>query len=535
MIGFADLETHAFNNVCKTQSRFGTVARGRWSGIKQMNQTLEKLFPAEIRMDHVGNLKQSALKLVTDSRRVIPGSVFFAIPGLRTDGSFYIEEAIDRGAIAIISEEPIPRLAQIAFIQVKNIRKVVATVARKFYKKPDQSMHMVGITGTNGKTTAGYLTKFLLDSYFGVEKTGLIGTVQYHLGKRTLPSFKTTPEAIDTYAMLQQMTQSGCENCVMEVSSHGIDQQRVYGAGFNVGVFLNLTRDHLDYHKNLENYYQVKRSLFISEKGGAPKTAIINIDDKYGVRLVEDIKGKSDVITFSLQNSDADIYAENISCSSEGSSFDLHWEGGMKKVNIHLPGRYNISNLLASLGVCKSFGISPDQLISHFGEFTQVPGRMERISEGQEYNVFVDYAHTDDALDKALSMLKEITTGKLLLVFGCGGNRDKEKRVTMMQAAQRHADFVCATSDNPRGETVESIFSDMIKGVERPADVEFIADRRAAISRVLDRAEPGDTVLIAGKGHESMQEFKDRIVPFDDRLVTRELLEVKQLVKVKTT
>jgi len=532
MIGFADLETHTYSTYYRTQKRWGTSMTEKRSLMKHMLPTIETLFPETLRLAHTGSLKHQVFALVTDSRRVIPGAVFFAIPGLRTNGTYFVEEAIDRGAVAVVSESD--RIyPQITTIQVENIRRVVAQVARNYYGSPDNKLELVGITGTNGKTTVSYLVQNLLNGLAGESKTGLIGTVQYDLGQRTLPSFKTTPEAIDTFALLKQMKDAGCRRGVMEVSSHGIDQQRIFGAKFDVAVFLNLTRDHLDYHKDLESYYQVKRRLFTGEIGTIPKVSVINLDDSYGKRLAAELSGKSRVVTFSISNPEADLYLSEFECDHSGSRFVLEGPGGSQTVRTRLPGEYNLSNILAALAVCEGLGLNIETILYRLNSFAGVPGRMERIPRATDFDVFVDYAHTDDALDKALRMLRGIARGKLIVAFGCGGNRDKDKRKSMMEVAQKHADFVCATSDNPRGESVESILSDMKLGVSKPKEVAFIADRRVAISHVLDIARPGDTVLIAGKGHETMQEFKDRIVPFDDRVVAKELLEIKQLVNRK--
>lgn len=532
MIGFADLESHTFGTYYRTRRRWGTGMPGRLSSTKPMLSTLQSLFSEDLRVSHTGELKHPVSALVTDSRRVIPGAVFFAIPGLRTKGTYFVEEAIDRGAIAVVTESD--RIyPQITTIRVENIRKTVAQVAQKFYGFPDRGLELVGVTGTNGKTTVSYLVQNLLNGNPSVSKTGLIGTVQYDLGERTLPSFKTTPEAIDTFALLKQMKDAGCNRGVMEVSSHGIDQQRIFGTKFDVAVFLNLTRDHLDYHKDLESYFQVKRRLFTGEVGPKPKVAIVNIDDAYGKRLADELSEESRVITFSLNDSKADIYLTAYTCDHAGSRFTLQTKHGSHTVRTSLPGRYNLSNILAALGVCQGLGVSLDTIVHRLNAFAGVPGRMERIVEASDFDVFVDYAHTDDALEKALGMLREITRGKLIVAFGCGGNRDRDKRRSMMEVAQKHSDYVCATSDNPRGESVDGILSDMRQGVSKPDQATFIPDRRAAISHVLDVARPGDTVLIAGKGHETMQEFKDRIVPFDDRVVVRDLLEIKQLGKLK--
>lgn len=500
---------------------------------KCLPPTLKTLFPERIRIASRGDLNKPVSALVTDSRRVIPGAVFFAIPGLRTHGRFYIEQAIDGGAVAVVSEEAPAHWGQTASIQVASIRRVVAQVARSYCECPDRHLQVTGITGTNGKTTVSYVLQHLLNRHFGRGEAGLIGTVQYDLGKRTIPSFKTTPEAIDTFSLLRQMVQGGCRWAVMEVSSHGIDQFRVFGISFDVGVFLNLTQDHLDYHGDLESYYQVKKRLFKSDAEGDPKVAVINWDDPYGRRLAEELKGDLRVITFSLKDEKADLWARAYDCSHQGSRAVVQSGSESAVLSTRLPGAYNVSNILAALAICKAYGIGLSDIGPEVESFPGVPGRMERLPSNGNFNVFVDYAHTDDALANALEMLSAITLGRVILVFGCGGCRDRDKRRLMMKVAQKYADHTCATSDNPRSESIEAIFRDMKEGVSNPAKVEFISDRRAAISRALDVARSGDTVLVAGKGHETVQEFKDRIVPFDDRQVTRELLEIKQLVNAR--
>ncbi len=531
MNGFVDVETPANGSRLQIGSQVNNGFRAVVPRQKTLPPTLRTLFPEPIRIASRGDLSKPVSSLVTDSRRVTPGAVFFAIPGLRTHGRFYIEQAIDGGAVVVVSEEaPMPR-GRTASIQVASIRQVVAQVARNYYGCPDEQLLVAGITGTNGKTTVAYVLQYLLNQHFGRGGAGLIGTVQYDLGKRTIPSFKTTPEAIDTFSLLRQMVQGGCRWAVMEVSSHGIDQSRVFGLSFDVGVFLNLTQDHLDYHGDLETYYQVKRRLFRSKTGSGPKIAVVNCDDPYGRRLVGELDDGIRVITFSLRDEKADLWARAYDCSHHGSKVVV--QSGPESVvfSTRLPGPYNVSNILAALAVCKAYGIALSDIGPELESFPGVPGRMERLQSTGDFDVFVDYAHTDDALANALGMLSAITRGRVVLVFGCGGCRDRDKRRLMMKVAQRYADHICATSDNPRSESIEDIFQDMKEGVSDPGKVEFIPDRRAAISRALDVAQAGDTVLVAGKGHETVQEFKDRIVPFDDRQVTRELLELKQLVK----
>ncbi|WP_404423195.1 UDP-N-acetylmuramoyl-L-alanyl-D-glutamate--2,6-diaminopimelate ligase [Nibricoccus sp. IMCC34717] len=473
-----------------------------------------------------GTLDRPISGLVMDSRRVVPGNLFFALPGLRTDGSGYIDEAVARGAVAVITSKlPSAAPTKVTFIQVADPRAELARVSQKYYRHPDREMAVVGVTGTNGKTTVTHLIKHFLN---GDQKVGLIGTVHYDLGQRTVPSFKTTPESVDIFGMLAQMRDAGCRQAVMEVSSHGIDQKRVAGLNFNVAVFTNLTRDHLDYHKTMDAYFEVKARLFNGRCGAAPKVAVINTDDAYGRRLVGEVAPETRLVTFG-ENAEALVRAEEVQLAFKHTTFRLVWPGGSTLVESPLIGRYNVSNLLAAVATAWALGRDPLVFLSRLKVFRGVPGRMERIEEGQPFNVLVDYAHTDDALRNALGMLRVITPGRLLVVFGCGGNRDRTKRPLMTRAVQEVADYAFATADNPRNEALTQIFDDMRAGVTAPDKITWVEDRRRALSLALDLAQPGDCLLVAGKGHESYQEFAGTVVPFDDRQVVRELIGVKRL------
>ena len=474
-----------------------------------------------------GTLDRPISGLVLDSRRVVPGTLFFALPGQRADGATFIDEAVSRGAVAVVSQTmPAVPPAKVTFIQVADARASLALVAQRFYRFPDRDMTVVGVTGTNGKTTVSHLLKHLLN---GDQRVGLLGTISYDLGARTVPSFRTTPEALDIHGMMAQMRDAGCRHAVMEVSSHGIDQQRVRGLHFGAAVFTNLTRDHLDYHKTIEGYYDVKERLFTGGTGHVPKVSAINLDDRYGRQLADKLAREvpeTKVVTFG-ESEAAQVRATDVVLGFTGTLFRLVWPGGSLQVESPLVGRYNVSNLLAALATAWGLGRDPQVVLARLPSFRGVPGRMERIDEGQPYNVLVDYAHTDDALRNALGMLRAITPGRVLVVFGCGGNRDRTKRPLMTRAVQEFADFAVATSDNPRTEAIAQIFDDMRAGVTAPDKITWIDDRRRAISLALDLAKPGDCVLIAGKGHESYQEFADTVFPFDDRQVARELLQAK--------
>jgi len=473
-----------------------------------------------------GSLDRPISGLVMDSRRVVPGALFFALPGLRTDGSGYVDEAISRGAVAIVTAKlPPVTPARVTFIQVADPRASLARVAQRYYRFPDRDMTVVGVTGTNGKTTVAHLIKHFLN---GDQRVGLLGTINYDLGVRTVPSFKTTPESVDIFGMLSQMRDAGCRQAVMEVSSHGIDQQRVLGLQFGAAVFTNLTRDHLDYHKTLDAYFDVKTRLFTGETGAEPKLAIVNLDDPYGERLISRIPSKVRTVTYG-ENAKADVRAEQVALNFKNTIFKLVWPTGEMTVDSPLIGRYNVSNLIAAVATAWALGRDPLVILARLKSFKGVAGRMERIEEGQAFNVLVDYAHTDDALRNALGMLRTITPGRLLVVFGCGGNRDRSKRPLMVKTVQEVADFAFATADNPRSEALAQIFSDMKTGVTVPEKITWIEDRRRAISLALDMAKPGDCLLIAGKGHESYQEFADTVIPFDDRQIVRELIGIKTL------
>ncbi len=474
-----------------------------------------------------GDLDRPISGLAMDSRRVMPGNLFFALPGRRADGNSFIDEAIQRGAVAIVAEKiPSGTAVRVTYLQVPDARRALALIAQRYFNFPDKSIDLVGVTGTNGKTTVTNLIKHLLST--SAQRVGLIGTVHYDLGARVVPSYRTTPESLELYGMLAQMREAGCRQAAMEVSSHGIDQHRVLGMQFGVAVFTNLTRDHLDYHQSMEAYFEVKSRLFNGGSGPVPCAVAINLDDPYGRQLAAATPPHVKVITFG-ESAGATVRAEHIRLNFKNTALRLVWPEGSIEIESPFIGRYNVSNLLAAFAACYALGRDPAVIAARLRSFGGVPGRMERIEEGQPYNVLVDYAHTDDALRNALGMLRAITPGRLFVVFGCGGNRDRTKRALMTGAAQEFADFTWATADNPRSEALSQIFSDMQAGVKHADRITFIVDRRYAISLALDAAREGDCLLIAGKGHETYQEFADTIVPFDDRQVARELIGLKSI------
>ena len=505
----------------------GPGAITSYQRVLQMAPSLSDLFADGEILSSRGPLDRPVSGIVMDSRRVVPGSVFFALPGLRTDGFTHVAEALSRGAVAIVSAAaPAAAPAKVTFLQVADPRVALARAARRLHRAPDRDLAVVGVTGTNGKTTVTHLVKHFLEDG---PRVGLLGTINYDLGARTVPSFKTTPEAPDIFGMLAQMRDAGCREAAMEVSSHGIDQRRVLGMEFAAAVFTNLTQDHLDYHGTMEAYFQVKARLFTGEVGRVPPVCAINQDDTYGRRLAGMVPaGASRIVTYG-ESADAMVCAEDVALGFKETTFTVVWPEGRARVRSPLLGRYNVANVLAAVAVAYGLARNPHAFLARLAGFPGVPGRMERIEEGQAFNVLVDYAHTDDALRNALGMLRGITPGRVICVFGCGGNRDRAKRPLMTRAVEDCADLAIVTADNPRGETVAAIFDDMRAGVTRPEKFTWIEDRRRALSLALDLCRPGDCLLVAGKGHETYQEFAVTITPFDDRQVVRELIPLKRL------
>jgi len=463
--------------------------------------------------------------LVTDSRRVLPGSLFFALPGLRADGHEYLDDVIARGAAAVVSARPVSGLPAVAAAQVADPRKALAEVARRFHGHPEEALQLVGVTGTNGKTTVTTLLRHLLQA--DGSQWGLVGTVRYHLGRRSIPSYKTTPESADLAAFFRQMADAGCAGACLEVSSHALHQDRVHGFRFAAAAFTNLTRDHVDYHGDLATYLDAKTALFDGRNGAVPGVSVLNADDPAGRVLAEACRRRGPTLTFGVDAA-ADLRATDVRATLAGTAFTVGWQGRTSAFVSPLPGDYNVSNVLAALALAAALGRDPLALAPAVASFPGVAGRMERVDAGQAFPVFVDYAHTDDALRNALRMLRAITPGRVLCVFGCGGNRDRGKRPAMTQAVADLAHLAWATADNPRKESVAAIFADMREGLGALPMVEFVADRREAIGRALAAARSGDCVVVTGKGHETTQEFADTVVPFDDRQVVRELLELRR-------
>jgi len=458
-----------------------------------------------------------------DSRRVERGNVFVALKGLQADGTAFARHAIERGAVAIVSEKPAPGDVTVAWVTVGDARLALAVLAAAYYRNPAAEMQVVGITGTNGKTTTSYLVASIFEAA-GI-RCGLLGTVGYRIGQLTREAARTTPEAPEVQALLREMADSGCGACAMEVSSHALAQRRVDDLPFAAGIFTNLTRDHLDFHADMETYFQAKRRLFEMLPPGAP--SLINLDDPRGQALVE--LGKRPV-TFAISRS-ADISPGPLSYSLEGLSFDIRTPRGTLHITSALVGRPNVYNILAAVSAATALGLSFDAIERGVRSLEGVPGRFQVVSSAKdEVTVVVDYAHTDDALRNLLETARPLARGRLITVFGCGGDRDRTKRPLMGAVAGRLSDLILITSDNPRSEDPQRIIDEIRRGITpdtvRDSSQRCLTnvDRRSAISKAVELARPGDLVLIAGKGHEKYQVIGNQTLPFDDVAVAREAL-----------
>lgn len=458
-----------------------------------------------------------------DSRRVGKGFVFFAFAGSRVDGRQFAQDAVAKGALAIASELPKPAGFPGAWIHVEHGRQALALAAGAFYRHPDERVLFTGITGTNGKTTTAYLIETLLRAAGNI--TGLIGTIEYRLAgphmQEVRPSPNTTPESLDMIRFASELEALGGTHLITEVSSHALALNRVYGFQFHTAVFTNLTRDHLDFHTTMEEYGAAKRRLFKSRP--SPRWAVLNADDPVS-KTMEPDDPTSRAIWYGLAET-AGLRAENIISGFSGLTFDVIWRERRAKVESPLLGRVNVSNILAALGVGLSYGLDLEAMAAWVAACRAVPGRFEPVDEGQSFLVAVDYAHTDDALRNAIQTARSLATGRVITLFGCGGDRDRTKRPLMGMAAAELSDFVVLTSDNPRSEDPLSIMNDAMVGLRR-FDTRHVAepDRGKAIQIAIQDAQPGDVVLLAGKGHETYQILKDRTIHFDDRETAREVL-----------
>jgi UDP-N-acetylmuramoyl-L-alanyl-D-glutamate--2,6-diaminopimelate ligase len=454
--------------------------------------------------------------LAYDTRRVTPGTLFFCVPGFTRDGHEFAADAVAAGAVAVVVQRPVE--VDVPQIQVPDVRAAMADAAARFNGDPTAELAVVGVTGTNGKTTTAFLVRALLEAQG--RSCGLLGTVKSVIGGVEHEVVRTTPEAIELQRDFRAMLDAGDVACAMEVSSHALELQRARGIHFAAAVFTNLTQDHLDFHASMEDYFLAKRRLFTM----APGAAVVNLDDPYGRRLAAELE---DPITFSL-HSEATYSATDVRTGLGGSRFTALTPDGPVGLRSPLRGRFNVSNLLAALAAARAVGVELATAVEAIASAGQVPGRFEPVQEGQGFEVLVDYAHTPDSLENVLGAARELGGGRVHVVFGCGGDRDRGKRPLMGEIATRLADRVIVTSDNPRSEDPESIIKEILGGTG--ADVTSLADRRAAIAEAITGAHDGDVVVIAGKGHEQGQEFADgRKVPFDDVEVAREVLRTRAL------
>jgi UDP-N-acetylmuramoyl-L-alanyl-D-glutamate--2,6-diaminopimelate ligase len=454
-----------------------------------------------------------------DSRRVGGGYLFFAFEGQHADGRRFAFDALERGAIAVVSQSARPEGFTGAWIEVEHGRRALALAARNFYRRPDERIVTTGITGTNGKTTTCYLVDSVLRA--AGKTTAMIGTIEYHLGPKVLHAVNTTPESLDLYRMLTELEQMGGTHATMEVSSHALALGRVYGLHFHTAIFTNLTRDHLDFHSTMEEYFQAKRMLFEGAGAPPPRFAVLNSDDEYAPRIPT---AGSQALPYGLGKAAA-VRATDISSTIEGLRFTVEFGGTRFPVESALMGRINVYNILAACAAGFSFGLSADTIARGIASCRAVPGRFERVDEGQPFAVVVDYAHTDDALRNTIAVARGLNAGRVITLFGCGGDRDRSKRPLMGQAAAEKSDFVVLTSDNPRSEDPLAIMNDALVGLRRYDTPHLIEpDRATAIQRAIERAQPGDVVILAGKGHETYQILKSGTIPFDDREVARQLL-----------
>ncbi len=450
--------------------------------------------------------------LAYDTRRVSAGTLFFCVPGFTRDGHDFADEAIRRGANALVVERPLT--SGVPEIRVGSVRAAMAPAAAAFYGDPTSRLQVVGVTGTNGKTTTAFLLQGMLEA--AGRRAGLLGTVKSVIGGSEHPVERTTPEAIDLQGTFKAMLDAGDLACAMEVSSHALELHRADAIHFAAAIFTNLTQDHLDFHPTMEDYFQAKRRLFVTN-GAA--IAVVNVDDPYGRRLADELSGP---ITFALGN-DADYRAADVDTGLHGSRFTVIAPDGRHELTSRLRGRFNVYNALGAFATARELGIDAQMAARAISNAQQVPGRFQTVEEGQDFAVLVDYAHTPDSLENVLLAARELADSHVHVVFGCGGDRDRGKRPLMGEIASRLADRVIVTSDNPRSEDPEAVIEEILVGVGRP--VEHLADRRAAIAEAIAGAEGGDVVVIAGKGHEQGQEFAGgRTVQFDDVTVAREAL-----------
>ncbi|MCK8817330.1 UDP-N-acetylmuramoyl-L-alanyl-D-glutamate--2,6-diaminopimelate ligase [Natroniella sulfidigena] len=475
--------------------------------------------------DVEGDLQSDILGISYDSRTVKADYLFVAISGFKQDGHSFIKDAIANGATAVVVEKEVNLdLSQqdITLIKVNDTRKALAYLGAKFYDYPSRDLTVIGVTGTNGKTTTTYLIEGVLNN-IGF-KTGLIGTIKNKIGPKEKEAERTTPEALDLQRILAKMVKEGVTHVVMEVSSHALELDRVLEIDFDCQIFTNLSQDHLDFHRNFDQYLAAKLKLFKFNEN----PAIINFDDPRGQQVVKKARGK--VVGYGIDDPKAEIRANRIQIDQKGVSYLLQTDEEEFEINLKLTGRFNVYNSLAAIGAIYSLGVELEEIKKGIEETEGVPGRFQIIDEGQPFGVIVDYAHAPAGMENVLKTADEITEGRKIIVFGCGGDRDRKKRPIMGKIGANLADFAIVTSDNPRSEDPLKIIEDIEVGIKEDGNVEgedyiIIEDRAAAIKKGIELAQEGDLVIIVGKGHETYQEVKGKILEFDDRKVAREILQ----------
>lgn len=483
------------------------------------------MLAAALDAEFSGDASLEVSNVTHDSRQARDGSLFAAIRGLTLDGHRFVSEVMRRGAVGIISELDAPEEFQGAWLKVADARRSLAKAASVIYGNPSHDLKLVGITGTNGKTTTTYLCFALAEA--NGEKAAMLTTVEYRIGERSEEAVRTTPEASDTNKFLREAVDEGCQTAVMETSSQAIDLHRCDWLRFRVGIFTNLTRDHLDYHLTMENYFAAKKKLFDGGLGEKPASSIINVDDEWGKKLANDLRSNGQtVVTFS-QTGAADLTAENVEVSMiKGTSYLLKTPRGERQITSPLVGKPHVYNMLAATGAALELGFDLDKIVAGLETCVGAPGRFERVATETDFAVIVDYAHSDDALLNTLKTARDLTRGRIITVFGCGGDRDKTKRVPMGEVAGRNSDLVIITSDNPRTENPLAIIEQIEVGLKNTnCPFQSISDRREAIHRAIFSAKPNDVVIIAGKGHETYQIVGNNKYHFDDREIAREALD----------
>ena len=483
---------------------------------------LENVFAQTHTEIPAGAEKLNVAGIACDSRKTEPGFVFFALRGAKEDGNWFVRDAVERGAIAVASEGTAPAdlASNVAWIRVREARKALAIAAGNFFRHPADALQLIAVTGTNGKTTTTSLIHSVLKA--SGAKTGLFGTIEYHTPVGEYPAPNTTPESLDLQRFFAESRDAGGSYAVMEASSHALVMDRLWGCHFQAAVFTNLTREHMDFHKNFDDYFAAKRRLFEGTGAGAPETAVLNADDPYSQRLLGLAR---QTVTYGIENA-ADISAEKFQLAFSGLTFTARTPRGKLQMQSPLVGRINVYNILAAIGAAQAVNIPNETIETGIRNLQSVPGRFQRVDLGQPFLVIVDFAHTDDALENLIETARELNPkGRVITLFGCGGGKDRTKRPVMGEVSGRLSDLTILTNDNPRQEDPLKIISDIVVGLQKSRGKYLIeTDREKAIAMAFDEARTGDLVLLAGKGHEDYQILADRALPWDDRKVAQQAL-----------